>query len=108
MAGVGCSRGTLPGAATLTARWASLAACAGCCASSATRATFAGSASSCPIRTGRKADTVATIIKTEHAGAKNGGGYWGRRVAAKAVSRSRRRANAKREIREQFAAMAER
>lgn len=30
-------------------------------------------------------------IKTEHAGAKNGGGYYGRRADAKAVSRKLRR-----------------
>ncbi len=30
-------------------------------------------------------------IKTEHAGAKNGGGYWGKRVDAKRISRKRRR-----------------
>jgi hypothetical protein len=49
---------------------------------------------------------MATIIKTEHAGAKNGGGYWGRRVVAKAVSRSRRRLNGKREIVAQLSAAA--
>jgi hypothetical protein len=36
-------------------------------------------------------------IKTEHTGAKNGGGYWGRRSIAKKFSRKRRRANDKRE-----------
>ena len=30
-------------------------------------------------------------LKTEHAGAKNGGGYWGRRAEAKAVSNVVRR-----------------
>lgn len=30
-------------------------------------------------------------IKTEHSGAKNGGGYWGRRVVAKEVSNHLRR-----------------
>ena len=39
-------------------------------------------------------------IKTEHAGPKNGGGYWGRRAEAKAVSKRRRRANDKRAIAE--------
>ncbi len=34
-------------------------------------------------------------IKTEHNGAKNGGGYWGRREDAKRLSRKRRRAIAK-------------
>lgn len=31
------------------------------------------------------------VHKTEHAGAKNGGGHWGRRAEAKAGSRRRRR-----------------
>lgn len=35
------------------------------------------------------------VMKTEHAGAKNGGGFWGRRVEAKAVSRKARRRNDK-------------
>lgn len=30
-------------------------------------------------------------IKTEHAGAKNGGGYWGPRAWAKYISRKKRR-----------------
>jgi len=30
-------------------------------------------------------------IKTEHSGAKNGGGYWGTRAAAKRRSKKRRR-----------------
>lgn len=30
-------------------------------------------------------------IKTEHAGAKNGGGYWGLRIEAKQVSKKLRR-----------------
>lgn len=34
-------------------------------------------------------------IKTEHAGAKNGGGYWGRRKVAKLTSKKLRRANDK-------------
>ena len=32
-------------------------------------------------------------VRTEHAGAKNGGGYYGRRAEAKADSRVKRRAN---------------
>lgn len=36
-------------------------------------------------------------LKTEHTGAKNGGGYWGRREDAKKLSRKRRRANDKQE-----------
>lgn len=39
-------------------------------------------------------------IKTEHNGAKNHGGYWGRRVEAKAVTRRLRRRLAQTEIRE--------
>lgn len=35
------------------------------------------------------------MIKTEHNGAKNGGGYWGRRAEAKKVSKRLRRARAK-------------
>lgn len=31
-------------------------------------------------------------LKTEHAGAKNGGGHWGRRAEAKKDSKKRRRA----------------
>jgi len=37
-------------------------------------------------------------IKTEHAGAKNGGGYWGPRIDAKKRSRKARRQNDKREV----------
>lgn len=39
-------------------------------------------------------------MKTEHNGAKNGGGYWGRRVEAKSLSRKRRRAQSRRIARE--------
>lgn len=39
-------------------------------------------------------------IKTEHGGAKNHGGYWGRRVEAKAVTKRLRRLYAKAEIKE--------
>jgi hypothetical protein len=31
------------------------------------------------------------MMKTEHTGAKNGGGYWGTRAAAKQISKKRRR-----------------
>jgi hypothetical protein len=34
-------------------------------------------------------------IKTEHSGAKNGGGHWGPRVQAKSVSKKHRRENDK-------------
>lgn len=40
-------------------------------------------------------------IKTEHAGAKNGGGAWEPREEVKRVSRKLRRANDRRLIREQ-------
>ena len=39
-------------------------------------------------------------IKTEHNGAKNGGGYRGERAVAKRVSNKLRRANGKKLIRE--------
>lgn len=39
-------------------------------------------------------------FKTEHAGAKNRGGYWGRRADAKSMSRKVRRRRERREIRE--------
>jgi hypothetical protein len=35
------------------------------------------------------------IRKTEHAGAKNGGGYWGKRYEAKALSKKIRRAQSR-------------
>ncbi len=35
--------------------------------------------------------TTRSSLKTEHAGAKNGGGYFGRRAQAKAESRTKRR-----------------
>lgn len=34
-------------------------------------------------------------VKTEHNGAKNGGGYWGTRKEAKAIAKKGRRANDK-------------
>tara|TARA_R110000787_G_scaffold5072_1_gene18851 strand:- start:368 stop:508 length:141 start_codon:yes stop_codon:yes gene_type:complete len=37
-------------------------------------------------------------IKTEHNGAKNGGGFWGTRSAAKKISKRLRRILAKKEI----------
>ena len=36
--------------------------------------------------------------KTEHTGAKNGGGHWGTRAEAKAISKKHRRENSKSEI----------
>jgi hypothetical protein len=38
-------------------------------------------------------------VKTEHAGAKNGGGFWGRRREAKQLSKKLRRARDKKEAR---------
>lgn len=45
-----------------------------------------------------QASTVMSnrIIKTEHAGAKNGGGYWGKRHEAKVLSKRVRRAQSRR------------
>jgi hypothetical protein len=34
-------------------------------------------------------------IKTEHSGAKNGGGYWGKRAEAKQISKKQRQADTK-------------
>jgi hypothetical protein len=42
-------------------------------------------------------------IKTEHAGAKNGGGYWGKRAEAKAVCKSLRRRLGKTLVRKELA-----
>ena len=36
--------------------------------------------------------------KTEHTGAKNGGGHWGTRAEAKSISKKHRRENSKSEI----------
>jgi hypothetical protein len=36
--------------------------------------------------------------KTDHSGAKNGGGYWGKRAEAKQISKKLRRASAKKDI----------
>jgi hypothetical protein len=41
-----------------------------------------------------------SVKKTEHAGAKNGGGHWGCRAEAKAGSRRRRRALDRRVVRD--------
>ncbi len=38
------------------------------------------------------------VKKTEHAGAKNGGGHHGTRAEAKALSRTKRRREGKREV----------
>ncbi|HLN78422.1 MAG TPA: hypothetical protein VK204_15350 [Nocardioidaceae bacterium] len=40
--------------------------------------------------------------RTEHAGAKNGGGFWGTRAEAKGVSRRLRRQRARVEIRREL------
>ena len=43
---------------------------------------------------------MMAAIRTEHAGGKNNGGYWGRRVIAKAISRKLRRKQGKEEAKE--------
>jgi len=45
---------------------------------------------------------MAKKIKTEHSGAKNGGGHWGTREEAKTISKSLRRNNDKEEVKEQL------
>ena len=40
--------------------------------------------------------------KTEHSGAKNGGGHWGTRVEAKTASKKHRRENDKKAIRKEL------
>lgn len=47
--------------------------------------------------------SMSTTTRTEHAGAKNGGGYWGRRAEAKAVCDKLRRANDRHAIRDALA-----
>jgi hypothetical protein len=42
--------------------------------------------------------TTKSSLKTEHAGAKNGGGYFGRRARAKTASRTKRRHDDKAEV----------
>lgn len=42
--------------------------------------------------------SYGNCTKTEHAGAKNGGGYWGKRIDAKLYSRRRRRQQDKRAV----------
>lgn len=44
--------------------------------------------------------TTRPRIKTQHAGAKNGGGHWGTRVEAKAESRVKRRHDDRAEVEE--------
>ncbi|MBI3556557.1 MAG: lytic transglycosylase domain-containing protein [Deltaproteobacteria bacterium] len=46
--------------------------------------------------------TKRSRVKTEHSGAKNGGGYWGSRAEAKRLSKKHRRENSKKEIRQEF------
>lgn len=45
---------------------------------------------------------MAKKTKTEHSGAKNGGGFWGTREEAKTISKSLRRNNDKDEVKEQL------
>jgi hypothetical protein len=44
--------------------------------------------------------SYGNCVKTEHTGAKNGGGYYGKRIDAKLYSRRRRRQHDKRMVRE--------
>jgi hypothetical protein len=44
---------------------------------------------------------MAKVKKTEHAGAKNGGGYWGPRAEAKVLSKKARREDSKKILKEQ-------
>jgi len=46
-------------------------------------------------------------LKTEHGGAKNGGGFWGEREEAKKCSRKKRRSNNKTEVRDALRRMKE-
>ena len=41
-------------------------------------------------------------IKTEHAGAKNSGGFWGKREEAKTLSKKLRRKSSKQEVKKQL------
>ena len=41
------------------------------------------------------------IRKTEHSGAKNGGGFWGQRAEAKALSKKARREQSKRLLKDE-------
>lgn len=43
-------------------------------------------------------------VKTEHAGAKNGCGYWGKRETGKMVSRKNRRRNGRKMIKSELRA----
>ncbi len=43
--------------------------------------------------------------KTEHAGAKNGGGHWGTREEAKALSKKARRINNKKDVRQELSSL---
>lgn len=45
---------------------------------------------------------MSKATKTEHSGAKNGGGYWGPRAEAKQTSKKRRRLIEKRDIQKQL------
>ncbi len=44
---------------------------------------------------------MAKIKRTEHAGAKNGGGHWGRRTEAKTISKKARREDSKKILKEE-------
>ncbi len=45
---------------------------------------------------------MAKALKTEHSGAKNGGGHWGTREDAKSLSKRSRRSNSKKIIKKEL------
>jgi hypothetical protein len=45
---------------------------------------------------------MAKKLKTEHSGAKNGGGHWGTREEAKTLSKNARRSKSKKIIKEEL------
>ncbi len=51
---------------------------------------------------------MTTDKKTEHAGAKNGGGHWGTREEAKALSKKARRINNKKDIKQEISGLNDR
>jgi hypothetical protein len=56
-------------------------------------------------RLASKLPTMSARIKTDHAGAKNGGGYYGRRAEAKEVCKGLRRREDREEVAEQLPAV---
>jgi hypothetical protein len=51
---------------------------------------------------------MSKATRTEHNGAKNGGGYWGPRAEAKQISKKRRRLIQKRDIQRLFKFLSDR